>query len=86
MDRLRKVISNALDEIAALFANNKKMDYVASTTFTLLDASLLPVLWRLGFTKLKLKTRAALMKYAETQFNRPSFLASLTAAERSMKQ
>ena len=87
LDRLRKVISTALDEIAALFANNKKMDYVASTTFTLLDASLLPVLWRLGFYEIEVKkTWAALMKYAETQFNRPSFLASLTAAERSMKQ
>jgi RNA polymerase-associated protein len=87
LERVRKVIAVSLDEISNVFALNKKMDYFASSTFTLLDASLLPILWRLSYYEIEVKkTWNNMMKYAETQFNRPSFLASLTAAERSMKQ
>lgn len=86
LDRVRKLISSMLDEIGSLFADNKKMDFFANTTFTLLDASLLPVLWRLSYYEIEeKKTWAAMMKYAKTQFERPSFVASLTAAERSMR-
>lgn len=86
LDKTRKAISNSLDEIANIFANNKKMEFFASGNFTLLDASLLPVLWRLSHYGIEVKKNwSALMKYAETQFNRPSFLASLSAAERNMK-
>jgi RNA polymerase-associated protein len=87
VERIKKQISNSLDEIAMVFANNKKMEYFGSSQFTLLDASLLPILWRLSYYEIEVKkTWANMMKYAETQFNRPSFLASLTAVERSMKQ
>jgi RNA polymerase-associated protein len=87
LDRARKLISTCLDEIANVFTVNKKMEFFASGTFTLLDASLLPILWRLNYYEIEVKkTWVNLMKYAEIQFNRPSFLASLTAAERSMKQ
>lgn len=87
LEKSRKLITNSLDEIANLFAANKKMEFFGSQTFTLLDASLLPVLWRLNYYEVEVKkTWANMMKYAETQFNRPSFLASLTAIERSMKQ
>ena len=87
LERTRKTITNSLEEIAALFANNKKMEYFGSPTFTLLDASLLPILWRLSYYEIEVKKNwANMMKYAETQFNRPSVMASFTAAERSMKQ
>lgn len=87
IDKIKKQISNSLDEIATVFANNKKMEYFGSNQFTLLDASLLPILWRLNHYEIEVKkTWVNMMKYAEIQFNRPSFLASLTAAERSMKQ
>jgi len=87
VERIKKQISNSLDEIAMVFANNKIMEYFGSSQFTLLDASLLPILWRLSYYEIEVKkTWANMMKYAETQFNRPSFLASLTAVERSMKQ
>ncbi len=87
LEKARKIISSSLDEIAGVFASNKKMEYFDSTHLTLLDVSLLPVLWRLSYYDIEVKkTWAGLMKYAETQFNRKSFLDSLTAAERSMKQ
>lgn len=87
LDKSRKMISSMLDEISNLFASNKKMEYFASAGFSLLDVSLLPVLWRLSYYEIEVKkTWAAMMKYAEVQFDRPSFHASLTAAERSMKQ
>lgn len=87
VERSRKLISSALDAIADLFTQNKKMEYFASTTFSILDVCLLPVLWRLGYYEIEIKkTWAAMMKYSETQFNRPSFMASLTPTERSMKQ
>ena len=87
LERKRKLIASALDEIAAAFTANKKMEFLASNSFTLLDAAILPLLWRLNYYEIEVKkTWAALLKYAEIQFNRPSFLASLTAAERSMKQ
>lgn len=87
LDRSKKLISTCLEEIAGVFSTNKKMDFFASTSFTLLDASLLPILWRLSYYEIEVKkTWNNMMKYAEMQFNRPSFLASLTAAERSMKQ
>ena len=87
IERVRKIIASSLEDISTLFAANKKMEYFASATFTLLDASLLPILWRLAYYEIEIKkTWNNMMKYAETQFNRPSFMASLTAAERSMKQ
>lgn len=87
LDKIRKLISSCLDEIAELFANNKKMEFFASSSFSLLDVSLLPILWRLSYYEIEVKkTWGAMMKYAESQFDRPSFLASLTAVERSMKQ
>lgn len=87
LEKARKLIASALDEVAAIFAVNKKMEYFDSDHLTLLDVSLLPVLWRLAYYEIEVKkTWAIMMKYAETQFNRKSFLDSLTAAERSMKQ
>lgn len=87
LEKCRKQISSMLDEIANLFTLNKKMEFFAGNGFSLLDVSLLPVLWRLNHYEIEVKkTWGALMKYAESQFDRPSFLASLTAAERSMKQ
>ncbi len=87
VEKAKKFISSMLDEIAGVFAANKKMEYFASGSFSLLDASLLPILWRLSYYEIEeKKTWVALMKYAETQYNRKSFLDSLTATERSMKQ
>ncbi|MEN9945940.1 MAG: hypothetical protein RLZZ293_326 [Pseudomonadota bacterium] len=87
VDKRRKEISNYLDTKIAPIFNNKKMVYFASETFTLLDASLLPLLWRLAYYEIEVKkTWSEMMRYAEKQFERKSFKESLTAAERSMKQ
>ena len=86
MEKSRKLISANLDSIAHAFSENKKMEYIFGTTFTLLDAALLPLLWRLNYYEIETKKPwATMMKYAETQFNRPSFMNSLTPAERNMK-
>ena len=87
IDKAKKMIASILDEISNMFTANKKMEYFASVSFSLLDACLLPILWRLSYYEVEVKkTWGPMMKYAETQFNRKSFLDSLTATERSMKQ
>ena len=87
IDKAKKMIASILDEISNMFTANKKMEYFASVSFSLLDACLLPILWRLSYYEVEVKkTWGPMMKYAEMQFNRKSFLDSLTATERSMKQ
>lgn len=87
LERARKMVGSTLDEIANVFTQNKKMEFFINSYFSILDVCLLPVLWRLGYYEIEVKKSwAAMMKYAEAQFNRPSFMASLTPTERSMKQ
>ena len=66
---------------------NKGNKYLADNEFTLLDAALAPLLWRLEHYKIVLPAAAwPINKYAERIFIRPSFIDSLTAIERAMRK
>jgi RNA polymerase-associated protein len=55
--------------------------------FSLVDASIAPVLWRLQHLGIELPADAApLVKYANRLFARPAFRFSLTAEEREMRR
>ncbi len=55
--------------------------------FSLVDASIAPILWRLQHLGIELPADAApLVKYANRLFARPAFRFSLTAEEREMRR
>jgi RNA polymerase-associated protein len=55
--------------------------------FSLVDASIAPILWRLQYLGIELPADAApLVKYANRLFARPAFRFSLTAEEREMRR
>jgi len=60
--------------------------YFMSDSFSMLDCSLAPLLWRLPLLKITLPSKAnAVENYANRLFDRPSFQASLTDEERAMR-
>ncbi|MGV6826511.1 MAG: glutathione S-transferase N-terminal domain-containing protein [bacterium] len=61
--------------------------YFMSSEFTLVDASIAPLLWRLPLMGIELtgKTGAAYNKYAARLFKREAFAASLSEAEKEMR-
>ncbi|MEY4762839.1 MAG: hypothetical protein RLZZ200_2695 [Pseudomonadota bacterium] len=61
--------------------------YFLSDEFSLVDASIAPILWRLQHLGIDLPADAApLVKYANRLFARPAFRFSLTAEEREMRR
>ena len=57
-----------------------------SDEFTLVDATIAPVLWRLTEYGVELpKEAAAVKKYADNLFSRDGFQQSLTEEEREMR-
>ncbi len=81
--RHRKVLRDALLQSADVF---KVKPFFLSDDFSLVDASIAPILWRLLRYEIELPPQAqALARYAAGLFARPSFRASLSAAERSMR-
>ncbi|MGI9298012.1 MAG: glutathione S-transferase N-terminal domain-containing protein [Gammaproteobacteria bacterium] len=61
--------------------------YLIEDDFTLLDAALAPLLWRLDHYKIALSPKARpLHTYAERIFARPAFGESLTSIERAMRK
>ncbi|HWW19403.1 MAG TPA: glutathione binding-like protein, partial [Steroidobacteraceae bacterium] len=56
-----------------------------SDEFSLVDASIAPILWRMRHYDIEMPPQAqALIKYASTVFARPSFRNSLSDAELQM--
>lgn len=61
------------------------MDYFFSNEYSILDATLAPLLWRLPSYGVVLPARAAPVKqYAKRIFSRPGFQASLSDVEREL--
>ncbi|MCG6871611.1 MAG: glutathione S-transferase N-terminal domain-containing protein [Gammaproteobacteria bacterium] len=82
-NKARKIVRDGLISISPVFATQKHM---LSDEFTLVDCFLLPLLWRLPVFKIELPEQATpLLEYAERMFERPSFQASLSEAEREMR-
>jgi RNA polymerase-associated protein len=62
------------------------MPFFLSEDYTLVDASVAPILWRLRHYGIELPKEAnAINAYAERLFDREGFILSLTEAERELR-
>lgn len=79
----RKVLRDAILQSADVF---KVKPYFLSDEFSLVDATIAPILWRLRHYQIDLPPQAqALSKYAGMIFARPSVRSSLSDAEVEMR-
>ena len=82
--RYRRLLKDHLTAIAPAFGQKK---YFMSDEYTLVDCYLTPMLWRLSRYKVNLGAAGKnLLKYAERIFERESFDASLSEAERELRE
>lgn len=82
--KARQVLREGLIASAEVFA---AMPYFLNDEFTLVDACLAPLLWRLPKYGLELPVQAKpVLQYAERIFSRSSFHDSLSEAEREMRE
>jgi len=80
--KARKTLRDSLASSAEVFSAKP---YFLSDEFSLVDAAIAPILWRLKYYGIELPAQArAVTEYAERMFARESFRASLTEAEREM--
>jgi RNA polymerase-associated protein len=84
VDKARKELSDSLMAITPIFA---EMPYFMSEDFSIVDCCVAPILWRLPVLGIELPEKASkpLMQYMERLFERESFQASLSEAEREMR-
>lgn len=81
--KARKLIQEDLTVLSPLFENSP---FFMGDEFSILDCSLAPLLWRLPSLNIKLPASAkAVEAYAERIFQRDSFQASLSDAEKAMR-
>ncbi len=80
--RPRKMLKESILASAEVFAAK---DYFLSDEFSLVDASIAPVLWRLPHYGVDLEGDMAIGKYMDRIFARPSFQESLTELEQEMR-
>lgn len=86
-EKLKKTIIAVLDNISQVFINDKKAEYIFGNSFTILDAAVLPLLWRLNYYEIETKPNwGGMLKYANRLFATDEFMASLTPAERGMRE
>jgi RNA polymerase-associated protein len=79
----RKILRDAILQSADVF---KVKPFFLSDEFSLVDASVAPMLWRLRHYEIDLPPQAqALARYASTMFARPAFRASLSDVELQMR-
>jgi RNA polymerase-associated protein len=82
-DQARRYLRESIASIAPIV---ERMPFFLHDEFTVVDCSIAPVLWRLPYYGIELPGQAkTVLKYAERLFERPSFRASLSAAERQMR-
>lgn len=82
--KARKELRDSLITIAPIFAEKP---FFLSDEFTLVDCIAAPILWRLPAMEIELpeKQCKAMLKYMDRIFARESFLASLSDAERDLR-
>ncbi|MDR5612812.1 MAG: stringent starvation protein SspA [Arsenophonus sp.] len=83
-DAARKQLREELIAISPIF---KERPFFMSEEFSLVDCYLAPLLWRLPYWKIDIpkgKETEGIRSYMERVFERDSFLASLTEAEREI--
>ncbi|PCJ20212.1 MAG: stringent starvation protein A [Gammaproteobacteria bacterium] len=81
---LRKELREGLITVAPIF---EEMQFFMSDEFTLVDCCVAPILWRLPAFGVELpeKECEAMLNYADRLFERESFQASLSDAERELR-
>lgn len=85
--KAQEPIKELTDSLIALAPMFKEMPYFFSDEFSMVDCAVGPILWRLKSLNVKLPARAKpVLDYAERIFARPSFQASLTEAERELRE
>ena len=81
--KAKKELTDSITSIAEIFT---AMPYFLSEDFTLVDASVAPILWRLRHYGIELPKEAkAINAYADRIFEREGFILSLTEAERELR-
>ncbi|MEE9493491.1 MAG: glutathione S-transferase N-terminal domain-containing protein [Gammaproteobacteria bacterium] len=81
--KARKILRDSLASSVDVFAIKP---FFLNDEFTLVDASIAPILWRLKHYKIDLPDQAKpVMDYAERLFARESFIESLTEIESEMR-
>ncbi len=81
--KAKKDLTDSITSIAEIFT---AMPYFLSEDFSLVDASVAPILWRLRHYGIELPKEAkAVNTYAERLFEREGFVLSLTEAERELR-
>jgi RNA polymerase-associated protein len=83
-DAARKELQENFISLAPIFSS---FPFFMSEDFSLVDCYLAPLLWRLPMLEIKLPSAANPIKqYAKKLFQRESFQASLTEAERELRE
>ena len=83
LPRLRKVLLDTIMQGIELF---QLRPFFLSEEFSLLDATLAPVLWRLPSYQIELPPKAhPILRYESRIFSRPAFRKALSDVERSMR-
>jgi stringent starvation protein A len=81
--RLRQLLRDTILQSTDLF---KVRPYFLSSEFSMVDATIAPILWRLPHYEIDLPPQAQpILKYAELVFSRPGFRESLSDAEQEMR-
>ncbi len=81
--KAKKELTESIASVAEIFS---AMPYFLSEEFTLVDASVAPILWRLRHYGIELPKEAkAIETYANRLFEREGFVLSLTEAERELR-
>ena len=82
--KARKMLRDSLTASAEVFS---AMPFFLSEEFSLADATVIPILWRLKHYRVDLPRQAKpVLQYSQRMFERESFQASLTEAEREMME
>ncbi len=81
--KAKKDLTESMASVAEIFS---AMPYFLSEDFTLVDASVAPILWRLRHYGIEMPKEAkAINSYADRLFEREGFVLSLTEAERELR-
>ena len=81
--KAKKDLAESIASVAEIFS---AMPFFLSEDYTLVDASVAPILWRLRHYGIELPKEAnAVNAYAERLFDREGFILSLTEAERELR-
>ncbi len=84
LPRLRKILLDMILQGVELF---QLKPFFLSEEFSLVDATLAPVLWRLPQYQIELPPRAQpILKYESRIYSRPAFRSALSGVERSMRR